>query len=74
MFPDELYDWQDDPRETTNCFDDPNNKDIVEDLTAELDQFLARYTVPGHSGPDLGHQPKCTEASLWLMAAKPRKL
>jgi arylsulfatase A-like enzyme len=73
-FPDELYDLQEDPRETTNCHDAPKHNGIVKQLSAELDQFFARYTVPGHSGLDLEHQPKCTEASPWLMAAKPRKI
>jgi len=35
---------------------------------AELDQFFAKYTVPGHSGLDLERQPQCTPASPWLAA------
>jgi len=69
-FPDELYDLQEDPRETTNRRYDPTLKSVVEKLSAELDQFFAKYTVPGHSGLDLEHQPECTPASPWLVAAK----
>lgn len=72
-FPDELYDLQEDPRETTNRYDDPMLKNVVQDLSAELDQFFAKYTVPGRSGLDLEHQPECTPASPWLMAAKESK-
>jgi len=68
-FPDEFYDLQEDPRETTNRHDDPSHKDMIGQLSADLDQFFARYTVPGHSGLDLAHQPVCTEHSPWLVAA-----
>lgn len=72
-FPDELYDLNEDPRETTNRFEDPSLKAVVENLSAELDQFFAKYTVPGHSGLDLAHQPECTPYSPWLRAAKNKK-
>jgi arylsulfatase A-like enzyme len=69
-FPDELYDLKEDPRETTNRRDEASLKGVVEDLSAQLDQFFAKYTVPGHSGLDLEHQPECTESSPWLAAAR----
>jgi arylsulfatase A-like enzyme len=69
-FPDELYDLKQDPQETTNCHDDPALKPVIEQLSAELDQFFAKYTVPGHSGLDLEHQPEFTPSSPWLMATK----
>ena len=72
-FPDELYDLQDDPRETKNIHDEPALKPVVQQLSAELDQFFAKYTVPGHSGLDLEHQPECTPASPWLAAARQKK-
>lgn len=68
-FPDELYDLQRDPRETINCHGDPSHRNVVVELSAELDRFFSRYTVPGHSGLDLAHQPECTPASPWLVAA-----
>ncbi|MGA2556110.1 MAG: hypothetical protein ABSG04_07535 [Verrucomicrobiota bacterium] len=35
---------------------------------AELEQFFAKYTVPGHRGLDLERQPQCTPASPWPAA------
>jgi len=72
-FPDELYDLQEDPRETKNCHDDPSLKEIIQKLSAELEEFFAKYTIPGHSGLDLEHQPECAPASPWLVAAKGKK-
>jgi arylsulfatase A-like enzyme len=63
--PDELYDLQADPRETTNRFQDAALADVVRDLTAEIDRFFARYTIPGHSGLDLEHQPSPYSAAPW---------
>lgn len=71
QFPDELYDLQEDPRETTNRHDEPSLKGVIQDLSVQLDQFFVKYTVPGHSGLDLEHQPACEEDSPWLLAAKP---
>lgn len=67
-FPDEFYDLQEDPRETVNRHDDPALKPVVSDLTAELDNFFAKYTVPGHDGLDLEHQPVFAGNSCWLKA------
>ncbi len=72
-FADELYDLQKDPRETENRYDDPVLKSVVAKLSAELDQFFAQYTAPGHSGLDLEHQPECTPTSPWLEAARAQK-
>lgn len=69
-FPDELYDLETDPRETVNCISEPAHAAVVQALSAELDAFFARYTVPGHSGLDLEHQPECTPASPWIMALR----
>lgn len=69
-FPDELYDLHEDPRETINRHADPSLQGVIRDLSAELDQFFAKYTVPGHSGLDLEHEPVCTAGSPWLVAAK----
>jgi arylsulfatase A-like enzyme len=69
-FPDELYDLKNDPRETVNCLGDPQHQEVVKELSAEIDRFFAQYTVPGHSGLDMEHQPECTPASPWLVAAK----
>jgi arylsulfatase A-like enzyme len=67
-FPDELYDLREDPRETVNRHEEASMKDVIHNLSAEMDQFFVKYTVPGHSGLDLEHQPECTPASPWLVA------
>jgi len=68
--PDELYDLQEDPRETTNRFQDAKLSDVIKSLTAEIDQFFAKYTVQGHSGLDLEHQPSPYSAAPWRRGAK----
>lgn len=72
-FLDELYDLETDPRETQNRFRDPSLKTITEELTAEIEQYFARYTVSGHDGLDLAHQWICTPLSPWLVAAQLHK-
>ncbi len=69
-FPNELYDLEEDPRETVNRYDDPSLQAIVEKLSDELHRFFDRYTVPGHSGLDLEHQPQCAPTSPWLRAVR----
>jgi choline-sulfatase len=69
-FRDELYDLKEDPRETVNRFQDPALKNVIDELTAELDQFFEKYTAPGYSGLDLAHQWECTPASPWLAAER----
>jgi len=69
-FPDELYDLKEDPRETVNCHGNPLHKGVVDELSAEIDRFFAKYMAPGHSGLDMEHQPECTPASPWLVAAR----
>ncbi len=69
-FPNELYDLVEDPRETINLYNNPSLKLIAQQLSTEMDRFFAKYTVPGHSGLDLEHQPECTPSSPWLAAAK----
>lgn len=73
-FPDELYDLKEDPRETVNRHNDSSLNPVLEQLSREIDEFFAKYTVPGHSGLDLEHQPECTPASPWLVAARTNKI
>ncbi len=68
--PDELYDLEQDPRETKNFHDVPAMKPVIEQLSGEVDQFFAKYTVSGHSGLDLEHQPIFAPSSPWLRATK----
>ncbi len=70
VFPDELYDLHEDPRETQNRCTDQSLGSIRQDLSEQLDQFFAKYTIAGRSGLDLAHQPPCTPASPWFAAAR----
>jgi arylsulfatase A-like enzyme len=69
IFSDELYDLQEDPRETVNRIHDAALQQIVRDYSAQLDRFFATYTVAGHGGLDLEHQPGYTNQSPWIRAA-----
>jgi choline-sulfatase len=69
-YPDELYDLREDPRETVNRHDDASLKEVIHDLSAEMDQFFVKYTVPGRSGLALERQPECNPESPWLLASK----
>jgi arylsulfatase A-like enzyme len=69
-YPDELYDLQEDPRETVNRFQDPKLADVVQQLSGEIEQFFARYTIPGHSGLDLEQQPSPYSSAPWKRELK----
>jgi arylsulfatase A-like enzyme len=71
-FANELYDLKADPRETKNLYDnsDLHYRRLIQDMTAHLDEFFSRYTVPEHDGLHLEHQPMATPASPWLEAVK----
>ena len=74
-FANELYDLKADSRETTNLCNGSRAqyRHIIEQMTSRLDEFFSSYTVPGHSGLDLEHQPVATAASPWLKAIGIRK-
>lgn len=72
-FPNELYDLKADPRETTNLYERPEHAQRIQDLSAEVDAFFKRYTVPGNSGLELEQQPVATPASPWLKAVEMQK-
>ncbi len=67
-FADELYDLQDDPRETNNRMEDDSLKPAVAEMDKRLNGFFDRYTIREHSGLRLEHQPECTPGSPWLVA------
>ena len=69
-FPHELYDLKADPRETTNLYADTTYSQITKDMSRLLDEFFSTYTVPGHSGLDLEHQPIANTDSPWLRAVQ----
>jgi arylsulfatase A-like enzyme len=71
-FANELYDLRADPRETVNLFSTSHTKYelLIQKLSEEINSFFAAYTVPGHSGLDLEHQPMATPASPWIKAVE----
>jgi arylsulfatase A-like enzyme len=69
-FPDELYDLQTDPRETTNVFTDPAQAAPIATLTAELDTYFQKYTIAGHSGLEMENSPFHNAQSPWIRALK----
>src|SRR6185312_2494094 len=69
-FSDELYDLRDDPRETTNRIAERAFSGITTSLDQQMTRFFERHTISGHSGLDLEHQPECTPASPWILAAQ----
>lgn len=71
-FADELYDLRADPRETVNLLRTSKSQyaDLVRQMSGELADFFAKYTIPGHSGLDMEHQPIATPTSPWIRAVK----
>lgn len=73
-FANEFYDLKADPRETANLYEDPGNRKRIQQMTARLNEFFARYTVPAHDGLHLEDQPMATPASPWLKALKAKSV
>jgi choline-sulfatase len=67
-YPDELYDLQEDPRETANRSGDEALRSVQADLGAEIDRFFAAYSIPGRTGLELERQARCADPSPWFHA------
>lgn len=67
-FANEFYDLEADLRETTNLYESAEHRKVIEQMTARLDVFFAKYIIPGHDGLHLEDQPMATPASPWLEA------
>jgi arylsulfatase A-like enzyme len=72
-FSDEMYDLKEDPRETVNRIDDAALGEVMSGMDRQMEDFFDKYTVQGHSGLDLEHQPECTAGSPWLIAVEYEK-
>ena len=72
VYPNELYDLKADPRETTNLYTNPSYSQLILQLSSQIEKFFAVYTLPGHSGLDVEHQPIANAESPWLPAAVAR--
>jgi choline-sulfatase len=71
-FPNEFYDLRADARETKNLYTDARFGTLIAELRAELDRFFAQYSIPGHDGLDMEHQPIATDLSPWIEALSPQ--
>jgi arylsulfatase A-like enzyme len=68
-FPDELYDLEQDPRETENCIDGAAHATVVADLSAAIDTHFAQYEVATRSGLRVGDQPPVNGNEPWRRPA-----
>jgi len=68
-FGDELYELEDDPRETVNLVDSPDHRDLTTELSAALDRHFERFEVPEHSGRTVIDQPACNGGEPWRRLA-----
>ncbi|MAE63539.1 MAG: hypothetical protein CMJ18_04645 [Phycisphaeraceae bacterium] len=62
---DELYDLQDDPRETVNRIHDGELAEILGTLSQRLDDFFLAYEIPDRSGKRIDEQPVCNNDMVW---------
>ncbi len=67
--PSELYDIVADPRETVNLYDEPNSAAVVAELTDRLNNFFAKYSIPGKTGLDLDKQIPANGNPPWVQYA-----
>ena len=63
--PCELFDLQNDPRETVNLFHDPTYQGTVDELTATIDTFFERHSDPVKNGLNVRNLPPCNPGEVW---------
>jgi len=63
--PCELFDLLADPRETINLFADLDNQQLVQQLTAQLEQHFTRYEDPIKSGLRVRELPRHNHTESW---------
>lgn len=63
--PDELFDLQEDPRETTNVIERPENVSVTRRLSAAIDEYFARYEKPETAGTGVLEQPRHNIDEAW---------
>lgn len=64
-FGDELYDFETDPRESTNLVNDPAYAGEVSRLSDALDAYFSRYEDPAKSGTRIMEQPPANGREPW---------
>ncbi|HEY8744770.1 MAG TPA: sulfatase-like hydrolase/transferase [Chloroflexota bacterium] len=65
VYPDELYDLVDDPRESRNRISDPALTATISSLDARLEDHFARYEQPERSAKNILSQPQCNRVEPW---------
>ncbi|MGC8560102.1 MAG: sulfatase family protein [Phycisphaerae bacterium] len=70
LAPNELYDLQNDPHERVNVYDKPEHREVISDMSRQIDAFFKVYTVPGNSGLDLENQPEPNPQTPWILMAR----
>lgn len=61
----ELFDLEQDPRETTNIYDKPDVSDVRDELAEKTGSFFQRYSEPGKSGLLGAALPHCNTTAPW---------
>lgn len=67
IYPDELYDLLDDPRESANRIADPALAVTISSLDARLEAHFARYEQPDRSAQAILSQPPCNPVEPWRL-------
>ena len=65
QFDDELYDLDEDPRETANRINDGRLVNIAETLSHRMEKFFRSYEISGRSGTRIDQQPGCNNDMAW---------
>lgn len=63
--PCELFDLQNNPRETINLFADPDKQSLIEQLTAQIDRYFGAYEDPVKSGLNVKELPRHNFTEAW---------
>lgn len=64
-FPNELYDLQEDPRETKNLISEPGSTSLAADLQQRLDAHFGQYEVPEATGREILKRPFYNPNEPW---------
>ncbi len=63
--PCELFDLENDPRETRNLFTDPEKQTLVRQLTAQIDDYFNIYEDPIRTGLNVKELPRHNFTEAW---------
>lgn len=68
--PTKFYDLAANSRETANLYAQAGGEktQVIKEMGSQMREFFSRFTLAGHDGLDLEHEPLETPASPWLKA------